>query len=155
MILANREITNQQEIENIINKCQTCHIGFVDGDKPYVLAFNFVYDSGLIYIHTAPEGKKNDILKKNNNVCLNFDTDYEIFYRHEQVACSWGMKYRSVVANGRVEFIETDEDKIKVLNLFMKKYAGRDDFKYNGPSVKNVSVMLVKIDNLTGKKYGY
>lgn len=155
MILANREITNKQEIEDIISRCQTCHVGFVDGDKPYVLAFNFAYDNGKLYIHSAPEGKKNDILKKNNNVCLNFDTDYEIFYRHEQVACSWAMKFRSVVIDGRIEFIESDEEKIRIMSLFMIKYAGRNDFKFNSPAIKNVCVMEVKIDRMTGKKNGY
>jgi len=155
MILKNREIKDKEEIEAIIQKCRVCHIGMVDNDKPYVLPFNFVYAEDAIYLHSAPVGKKNEILKANNNICLNFDTDYEVFHRHENVACSWGMKFRSVVINGTVSFIEDYDEKIRILNIVMKKYAGRDDFKYNAPAVKNVCVMKVNIEQMTGKKYGY
>ena len=155
MILSNREIHNDTEKLSIIQKSLICHIGLVDGNKPYVLPFNFAYEEGFVYIHSGPVGKKTEILKVNNNICIVFNADNELFHRHENVACTYSMKYRSVVVDGHIEFVEEYEEKIRIMNLIMKKYTGRDDFKYNAPAVKNVSVMKVHVDKMTGKQFGF
>jgi hypothetical protein len=64
------------------------------------------------------------------------------------------MKYRSVLAFGKVEFIEDIEEKIKCLNIIMQHYAG-NDFHYNMPALKNVKVYKIKINKITGKEFGY
>ncbi|MFH0896154.1 MAG: pyridoxamine 5'-phosphate oxidase family protein [Bacteroidota bacterium] len=155
MILSDREITNFNHIEEIINQTQVCHLGMVDGDKPYVLPFNFAYENKTIYLHCAPVGKKLDVLAKNNQVCITFDTDHKISYRNENVACSWGMKFKSAVLFGKAILIEDYDEKIRILNLVMKKYAGRDDFTYNAPAINNVRVFKVEIESITGKQFGY
>ncbi len=144
------------EVEPIIKACEICHVAMVDADnKPYVLPFNFGYHNGVIYLHSDPQGKKIDILKKNSAVSINFTTDYELFHITENIACSYGMRYKSVVVNGNVEFIESDKEKIDTLNIFMKQYVKGKDFTYSAPAVKNVCVFIVKMDNFTGKTYGY
>ena len=80
------------------------------------------------------------------------DIDHEIKYRHEQVACSWSMRYRSVLAFGQVEFIEDYDEKVRVLNVIMRKYAGRD-FTYNAPAVRNVKIWKVAPTQIFGKKF--
>ena len=107
-------------------------------NKPYVLPFNFGYKDGEIILHSAQQGKKIDILKNNNNVCVAFSTDYEMRYRDEHVACSYSWKYRSVLAYGKVEFITDFEKKVEALNAVMANYTQRD-FKYNSPAVKDVN----------------
>lgn len=154
MILANREIRNYKEIENIIINQKICCVAFSDDNIPYVLPFNYYYENNTIYLHSAPEGKKNEILKKNNKVCVTIYEDGEVFYRHENVACSYGWRFKSVVINGTVEFITDLDKKVEIMNKFMKKYTGKDDFKYNEPAIKNVCIMKISIDQITGKKYG-
>lgn len=141
------------EIEVIIKKCQVCHVAMVDEQgKPYVLPFNFGYHRGVVYLHSDKKGKKIDILKNNPAVCINFSTDHDLFKAHDHVACSYGMAYRSVLVYGKVEFIEDNNQKIEALNIFMKQYANRD-FTYSEPSVNNVCVLKIKIDDFTGKMY--
>lgn len=145
-----------QEIEEIINQCEVCYLAMADNDNtPYVLPFNFGYESNTIYLHSAPVGKKMNILKTNNKVCVAFSTDHEIYGQHKDVACSYSMKSRSVVAFGKVVFIEDLEEKKRVLNLIMKKYTGRDDFTYSTPAITNVCVYKVMIEQITGKERGY
>lgn len=140
--------------ENIINEAIVCRIALVDGEKPYILPFNFGYENKTLYLHSASEGKKIDIIKKNNNVSISFDIDHELFHRDEGVACSYGMKYRSVIITGKMTDINDYNEKVRVMNIFMLKYAGKE-FSYNAPAIKNVKVFKVEIEEMTGKKYGY
>lgn len=147
--------TDKEAIASIILDCQVCYVGMVDKDNiPYVVPFNFGYDNGYIYLHSAREGRKMDILKKNNRVCVTFSTGHELRHQSEGVACSYSMKYRSVMAFGHVEFIEDFDRKVEIMNKVMKHYTGKE-FSYNAPSIKEVATYRVVIDEMTGKKLGY
>ncbi len=146
---------DKKKIDEIIGKSELCYIGMVDQENhPYVLPFNFGYEDNCIFLHSASSGKKISILEKNNNVCVVFSTGHELRFQHPDVACSYMMKYRSVQAFGKVEFIDDYTEKVKALNLIMNKYTGRD-FKFGKPSVDEVKVFKIIIDKITGKEFGY
>jgi uncharacterized protein len=148
-------LTQIQQVELVIKKCQYCHVAMVDeNNKPYLLPFNFGYHEGVVYLHSGPQGKKIDILKKNPNVCINFTTDHELFHQHPEVACSYGMRYRSVLISGKVEFITDYDQKVVVLNNIMHQFVD-GNFTYSEPAVNNVCVYKVPIDEFSGKIYGY
>ena len=104
--------------------------------------------------HGSARGKKVDVLKNQSDVCISFSTDHELRYVDEEVACSWSMRYRSVLVYGKVEFVEDAEEKINILNVFMAHYADRK-FEYNEPSIREVMVFKVKVDKMEGRVYGY
>lgn len=146
----------QKEIEEILDRCDACYLGMAEENGiPYVLPFNFGYHDGFLYLHAGPGGKKFEVLKVNNQVCAAFSTDHEIRGRHENVACSYFMKYRSVLLHGRIEMIEEYEEKVRALNIIMKKYTGKDDFKYNSPAVNNVQTFRMVIEKAEGRSFGY
>ncbi|MBW6491531.1 MAG: pyridoxamine 5'-phosphate oxidase family protein [Lentimicrobium sp.] len=154
--MKSRTITLLQEIERIIFSCDACYVGMVDSaNKPYTLPFNFGYENQTLYLHSAPVGKKIDILRNNPFVCVAFSNDHELVRQSENVACSYGMKYKSVLIEGKLEFVEDYDEKIRILNIIMRQYTKRDDFSYNSPAVVNVAVMRIKVDNLSAKAYGY
>jgi len=146
-------ITDNQELIAIIANSQVCNVAFVDGELPYVLPFNFGFHDGSIYLHSAKEGRKIDILKKNNNVCISFQKDEGIKFQDEKVACSYSMYFKSVLVTGKVEFIEDFKDKVDAMNIVMKQYTGKV-FDYNTPAIDNVCIMKIKIDKITGKNRG-
>ncbi len=153
--MPNRLSSDPELIQSIIDKCELCYLGMADHKgQPYVLPFNFGYEEGVLYLHSAPAGKKMDILKDNPKVCAAFSTDHQLFHRHEPVACSYGMKYRSVLLHGAIEFIEDYDEKVRVLNIIMRKYTGRD-FTYNAPAVNNVCVYKVVPALAEAKESGY
>jgi nitroimidazol reductase NimA-like FMN-containing flavoprotein (pyridoxamine 5'-phosphate oxidase superfamily) len=121
---------------------------------PYLLPFNFGYDNGIIYLHSSRTGRKIEILGRNPNVCVEFSTDYQLRFQSEQVGCSYTMKYRSVLAYGKVEFIEDPVQKTQIMNRIMKNYAS-GEFSYNQPSMNEVSCWIVRIGKLEGKINGY
>ena len=127
----------------------------VDGDVPYVIPMNFAYNNKVLYMHSAPVGKKLDVLHKNNKVCVSFSTDHQLAWQHEDVACSYGMKSRSVVAYGKVEFIEDYDQKVEILQKVMSKYTERDNYTYSKPSINNVCIFVVNIEEMSGKLIGY
>jgi uncharacterized protein len=151
-----RQITLQSSMEEIIAKCLYCSMAMVDqNNQPYVLPMNFGYADGVVYLHSAPEGKKINIMRNNSNVCLSFSADLELRHQNKDVACSYGMKYRSVLIYGKVEFIDDPEEKRRVLDILMKHYTGRDDFKYNDPAIKNVLIYKVVAEKMEGRELGY
>jgi hypothetical protein len=153
--MKNRQITLKEELERIIGACDVCSLAMVDQEgNPYVIPMNFGYAGDVIYLHSGQTGKKIDVLKNNNNVCVAFSTDHELRWQSEKVACSYSMKYRSVLAYGKVEFVEGKEDKVDALNIIMKNYTDRE-FKYNDPSIIEVMVFKVRIEKMTGRAYGY
>jgi uncharacterized protein len=149
-----KEISGKQEMIEIIKKCKICHVGFVDGTIPYVLAFNFGFKDDIIFLHCAKEGHKLDVLKNNNQVCVEFDADNELFARHEEVACSWRMRYKSIITWGKAEIVSDFDKKVEGLKIFMKNYSERD-FEFSIPSVNNVNVICIKIEKMTGRKFEY
>jgi len=150
-----RYITDQKEIDAIINKCQVCYVSMVDEqNKPYVVPFNFGYSEGVIFLHSAQKGLKIDILRKNPSVCIVFSTDHELRYQSEQVACSWSMKYRSVQAFGQVEFIDDVEKKTEFLKRVMSNYTDKE-FVFNAPALREVCTYFVKVERFSARIYGY
>ncbi len=149
-------INKTEELAAVINACDVCYVSMVDEEqKPYVLPFNFGYDGNYLYLHSGSEGKKMDILAHNNNVCIVFSTNHELYHQNEKVACSWGMKYKSVMLYGQNEFIDDLHQKADILNIIMKKYSGKDDFCYSDPSLKNVTIFKINISSITGKQRGH
>jgi len=47
-----KDISNLDELEAIIYRCKNCNVAMVDGNRPYVLGFNFGYKEKNIYLYT-------------------------------------------------------------------------------------------------------
>jgi uncharacterized protein len=154
MILKPSTLSNLSEMEAIINEATVCYVGMSDEAGPYVLPMNFAFENGRIYLHAAPQGHKLDIIRCNPAVCINFNVGNELFHRHKEVGCSWGMKFKSVNAHGKVRFIDDYQEKYRIMKLVMLKYAG-ENYEFSEPAIRNVVVMQIDIEKLTGKVYGY
>ncbi len=148
-------ITSEPEMFQVIEKCEACYVSMVDeNNMPYVVPLNFGVKDGFIYLHSSQKGKKIDILRQNSNVCIAFSTDHLLKSQHADVACSYSMKYRSVLVYGKIEFIEEADAKIEAMNIVMQKYTGRE-FSYGAPAIREVCVYKVVISEMSGKKLGY
>jgi hypothetical protein len=123
-------------------------------NMPYIVPLNFAVKDEVIYLHSSRTGKKMDILRQNSNICIAFSTDHQLRFQDETVACSYSMKYRSVLVYGHIEFIEDADQKIEAMNIVMSKFTGKE-FSYNAPAIREVCVYRVVITDMTGKKLGY
>ena len=153
--MQHRNLSDNKEIIDVITRCQWCHVAMADSTgKPYVVPMNFGFDGETLYFHSAQQGKKISILKENPDVCINFSIDHHLRWQNEDVACSYSMKYRSVLCYGKVEFIEDPEQKVAALHIIMKQFSGKQ-FKFNPPSIREVSCWKVKVERFEGRVYGY
>jgi uncharacterized protein len=141
-------------IENIIRKCDICFVGVVTPENlPYVIPMNFGFKDDVIYLHSAPTGRVITCIENNPNICITFSTDHELAFQHPQVACSYRMKSKSVIATGKVKFVEDMEEKRNALNIIMEQYSDKK-FDYNDPAVRNVKIWVVPIEEISCKEFG-
>lgn len=144
-----REITDPAQIEAIIRQTRVCRLGLIDGDTPYVVPLSFGYGNRTVYFHTAKQGKKLELIRKNPRVCVEFD-QIEGIARDPKI-CKWGFYYASVIGFGRAEIL-TDAESVKsALDLIVKQYGG-DDFNYSETALTHAVAVKVTIEHMTGKK---
>ena len=147
-----KEIKDKAVIESIIKRATVCRIGLCENNVPYVVPLVFGYKDNCLYFHSAPKGRKIDTIKRNNNVCFELDTDLQSV--KSETACSWDMKYYSVIGFGKAFFVDDLEEKRKALNIIMEHYSG-NPHEYPTNEINKVAIIKVKIDSMTGKKSGY
>ena len=146
---SDKQITDPAEIENIIRESTVCRLAFCDAGQPYLLPLSFGYCNGVLYFHSAREGKKIEILRNNDRVCFEFDLGGQVIRSGE--VCDWGVAYRSVVGTGRAEFIEDLAEKRQALAVICAQY-GAKTCELPLASVNNVTVFAVRIEEMTGKQ---
>ena len=146
-----KQINDIAAIEDILSRATVCRLGLCDGGQPYVVPLCFGYKDNALYFHCAEQGKKLDILRKNNNVCFEVDIERELI--KGKAACEWGMKYKSVIGFGKAVFVEDAESKRKALDIIMQNYS-EGAFEYSEEAVKKTVVIKVEIESMTGKQSG-
>ena len=145
-----KEIADLETIEQIIRKATICHLSLVDDDEPYVVPVNFGYERDVIYFHSALEGQKVEIIKKNNKVCFSVIGNEEIEYNGDR--CK--VKYRSVIGTGRAHILEKNKEKVHGLQSIMRHCIGYE-YSFAEDRLDLTLVVRIDIDSMKGKQSGY
>ena len=143
-----REIKDRKNIDGIIRRCRVCRLAMSDDDQPYIVPLNFGYDGHFLYFHAAPEGRKIDIIKRNNRVGFEVDILHDIVTAEQ--ACKWGAKYESVMGSGTAEIVDDLEAKKEALEWIMRQY-GNGVWDFKEEILKKTVVLRVRILEITGK----
>jgi nitroimidazol reductase NimA-like FMN-containing flavoprotein (pyridoxamine 5'-phosphate oxidase superfamily) len=143
-----KQIGDLTTIESIIRRASVCRLAMCDGNWPYIVPLCFGYKDNALYFHSSGEGKKLEILKRNTNVCFEFDIDTKLIKAERP--CDWGMRYKSVVGFGKAELLEDVELKREGLDIIMRQYS-QGAFKYPQGAIANIAIIKVAIENMTGK----
>lgn len=146
-------IENREEIYDTIKACKTCFLAMAENNLPYVLPMNFALDSDNVILHSAQSGRMWETLKKNPNVCINWTLGEELKWQDVKVGCSYRVKSKSVLVEGKVEMVDDFDEKTRCLKLLMKQYSDRE-FKFSAPAVENVGIIKVAIKKITAKEFG-
>jgi len=144
-----KEITEVSAIEAIIKKSLVCRLALSDDNSPYIVPLCFGYRDRVLYFHGSLKGKKIDIIRKNKNICFEFDINTEILKAED--ACHWSMKYKSVIGFGKAVLLEDLDEKRKAFNIIMSQYSDRT-FQFNDATLKGTVVIKVEIESMTGKQ---
>lgn len=147
-----KEIVDHSQIEAIIKRALVCRVALCDDGQPYVIPVNFGYDDGCLYIHSAPAGKKLDILKRNPNVSFEVDIDHALVAGNEP--CLYTFNYRSVVGFGIAAILRNLSEKRKGMDVIVSHYVGSEAI-YPDDALAKVTVVRIEISSMTGRQSGY
>ena len=111
-----------------------------DNGYPYAVPISYVYAGDKLYFHSAKTGHKVDAIRQyNNDIHPSEFTTY----------------FRSVIAFGRIQIIESDEERMYAASLLGTRYNPGDDAGLHKELEKGLSHMLVlrlDIEHMTGKE---
>jgi len=119
----NREITTDQEINDILQKGKFIVISMCRDNEPYLvsLSYGFDADKKSLYVHCAPQGLKIDFLKANPRICATIIED------GGYIADECGHNYRTVVFWGDTCFVTDLEEKKHGMNILLNQLEHNKD----------------------------
>ncbi len=147
-----REITSPDAVRSIVQRARVFHLAMVDEGRPYVLPLSYGYDGTSIYLHCASEGRKLDILRRFPQVCFTISVDEELIRGDRP--CDWSFRYRNVVGEGTVHFVEGEDEKRRGLDAVMRQYGGEGG-DYPSEVLARTTILRIDIASLSGKQAGY
>jgi hypothetical protein len=146
---AEREITDQEELEKVIMKAEVCRLGLVDQGEPYIVPLNFGYRNGVLYFHCAREGRKLDIIRRNPEVCFELESDVHLVPGERP--CQWTSSFHSVIGWGRAT-VMLDEVGVKEgLGVLMEHYAP-GPYEFDPRSLALTAIIRVDVERMSGKR---
>ena len=92
------------DVRDMIQHTQIGRLGYILGDRPFVVPLGFRFSGGALYSFTT-DGQKTEAMRKNDAVCILFD--------HIISKTEW----RSVVVNGHYREITREEEKAAIVNM--------------------------------------
>ena len=150
---SDREIKELQDIIKVMEKCDVCRLAFNDDGFPYIIPLNFgmSFENGqiLLYFHSALEGYKIDLIRKDNRAAFEMDCSHQLQYFEDKGYCTFS--YESVIGRGRITILEDDE-KVSALKLLMSHYHNGEDVYFNPAAIPRTTVYKLTVEQITGKR---
>ena len=147
-----RQVTDPDQILHILDTAKVLHLGLAVDNEPYVVPMNYGYtmEDGrlVIYLHSAVQGKKLDMIRANPRVFFEIDCDLMPF--EGRVPCQYGLVYSSIMGRGEACLVEDVEEKKRAMSILMKTQTGKD-FTFEDRLVSIVAVIRIDVAEYTAK----
>ncbi len=158
MRLYKREIKDKHILREIVAECDVVRIGAMDQEGMFIVPVNFGYeflDDGdterlILYFHGAPEGRKAEAFEACRQVALEMDCGHRLITG--DYTCSYSYAYRSIMGNGTVERLDSDEQKIYGLTKVMEHMACGAAIDFNRSMLERAAVYRITVESFTGKE---
>ncbi len=150
-----REILSNERIDEIINSCEYCRLGFYDGAEVYIVPMNFGYEKQngqrTFYFHCAKEGRKIDIIAENNRVGLELDAGYRL--NSGEKACDYSAAFQSIIGSGSIFIVNDKVEKIKGMRSIMRQCTGKEDWELDDKLMDITCILRLVIDKISCKEH--
>ncbi len=147
-----RGLYDQETIYQIIDEALICHVGFAQGNQPFVIPTLHVRRGDTVLLHGATTSRLIKHIQAGNEVCLSMTlVDGLVLARS---VFHHSINYRSVVLFGQGHIVAGDEEKLKALEVFTERILpGRwaDMRKPNEQELKATTVVSIAIDSASAK----
>lgn len=147
-----KEVKEKEVIEGILKRSKICNVAIKDIDYPHIVPLNYGYSENALWFHSAPEGRKIELLKRDGRVSF-FIEDYHRIETAE-VACGWTTVYRSLAGTGRVEIINDEAGIRQGLDILMAHHGAGGKMEYRAGQLGRMVVMKLIIETVTCKQSG-
>ncbi len=148
-----REITDQNKIDEVITSSHCCRLGFSDNGSAYIvpLSFGFTHTENkrTFYFHGSAEGRKADLIRKNGRASFEIDTAYKL--KEAGKACGYSAAFQSVMGEGKIGFINDPEEKKRALSLILKHYTGKDEWSFDERLLTETAVFSLEVSDISCK----
>jgi nitroimidazol reductase NimA-like FMN-containing flavoprotein (pyridoxamine 5'-phosphate oxidase superfamily) len=144
-----KEITDLAELWRVVRGARVCRLAMSDGDRPYLVPLTFAIDGEDLVLHSAREGRKLDVLRRNPAVC--FEVEEGVDVAPAATACDFSMRFRTVIGFGEVAFVVDPAERARLLALFGPRY-GAPPGRIPDAEVGRTCVLRVRVHELTGKR---
>ena len=146
------QVTDPHQIRAILDTAKVLHLGLCVDNEPYVVPMNYGYimegETLVLYLHSAVQGKKLDMIRSNPRVFFELDCDRMPF--EGEKPCQYGLVYSSIMGRGTARIVEDAEEKMHAMTMLMKTQTGKD-FAFNDRLVSIVSVIRIDVTEYTAK----
>ena len=149
-----REIAEQERIDEIIESCEVLRLGLNAEDGPYIVPLNFGYQPGCpakIYFHGAKEGRKADMIGSGCKAGFELDTGHRL--GTAELGCKHTYFYQSVIGTGTVTPVVDLEEKKRALRLIMAHYRKDRAFSFTDEQAQSVAVFCLTVEACSGKEH--
>ena len=150
---SDREIRDENVINNFIQNESIIRIAFYDEGDIYIVPVNYGYclEEGkhIFYFHGARAGRKYELSLNTPSVGFEIDGDFKIL--EAESACDYSAKFQSVIGTGRLSIVEDIAAKIKGLNVLMGQLTGQPTWEYDSKMIDGVAVFRLEVNKLSCK----
>ena len=101
-------------------------------------------------VHSQFYPKKIDMIRRNPRVSFAMETGMRLLAAPSK-PCKWSFAFESVAGQGRIEELQTTEEKTRALDLMVQHYAGDRQMPSAAPG-PGMRVWRIHIEALTGKR---
>ena len=137
----------------VIDKCSFAQVAMADENgSPYCVPLSIARNGRSIYFHSACEGTKTDILKRNPKVYVSCVGDVA------PATDKFTTEFESAGFYGTACEVTDRDEKIKALRLICEKYTPLNLGSFEDAiarSLDRTAIWRISIDELTGKRKKY
>ncbi len=151
---AKSEITARAELDEILRAAKVLFLSLRDARAPYVVPVCFGWEKDTLYVHSALEGTKIDLIRADPAVGFSACTDMILI--PGATACTCSLQARSVAGTGRARILVDAEERTRGLDLIMRHYGAPDErvTPYGTGPLSRTCVIAIAIESLRGRQLG-
>ena len=143
------------EVAKLIKGQMICRIAFRGDRSPYLIPFQYTYFNGHLYFHFTNYGRKIELLKRDEPVCVEIEEITPDMRKYAFVALTWTLKVvMEPMERGKVVRKMAEEGVMKLSDNFLAVHGfnREDGWSALSPEKPLIIVKLDKISEFIGLK---
>ncbi len=155
------EIKDKEIIDEVLNNAEYGTLAVCLENIPYCVPVNFAKIDKVVYFHGSQNGKKMKILEENPFASFSVVETCSVipsyFSSNDNLACPATQFFKSIIIDGKIEFVNDYDEKAEALSALMKKLQKEGGYRALNSAVYqkiiNATTIYKLIPNITRAKF--